>query len=159
MGRPKKAYDYIDALKKISAAGLTHPVAAVSEDAAAEELASLSERVRQILGLAQRVTKEKNRMLFFVMYDIEDNRVRRYVVKYLEAKGCLRIQKSIFLANTTVEVYESIKHDLTEVLDVYDNHDSILVVPITSDYLRSMKIIGQNINVDVITQSQNTLFF
>ena len=29
---------------------------------------------------------------------------------------------------------------------------NILVVPITSDYLRSMKIIGQNIDIDIITQ-------
>ena len=36
---------------------------------------------------------------------------------------------------------------------------NILVVPITSDYLRSMKIIGQNIDIDIITQSKTMLFF
>ncbi len=41
----------------------------------------------------------------------------------------------------------------------YENHDSIIVCPVSSDILRSMKIIGQNINLDVITQSKNTLFF
>ena len=35
----------------------------------------------------------------------------------------------------------------------------IIVCPVSSDILRSMKIIGQNINLDVITQSKNTLFF
>lgn len=33
------------------------------------------------------------------------------------------------------------------------------VIPVSSDILRSMKIIGQNINLDIITQSKNTLFF
>ena len=41
----------------------------------------------------------------------------------------------------------------------YQNEDSILIVPITTDYLRAMKVIGQNIDVDIITHSKNTLFF
>lgn len=98
-------------------------------------------------------------MLFFVMYDIESNKVRRYVVKYLERQGCTRIQKSIFLADLEMSKFNEIKNDLAEVQAVYENNDSILVVPITTEYLRSMKIIGQNIDIDVITHSRNTLFF
>ena len=41
----------------------------------------------------------------------------------------------------------------------YQNEDSNLIVPITTDYLRAMKVIGQNIDVDIITHSKNTLFF
>ena len=98
-------------------------------------------------------------MMFFVMYDIESDKVRRYVVKYLERQGCSRIQRSIFLANLPMEKFNEIKDDLQEVQATYDNHDSILVVPITSEYLKAMKIIGQNINVDIITHTRNTLFF
>lgn len=98
-------------------------------------------------------------MLFFVMYDVESNKVRRYVVKYLERQGCTRIQKSIFLADLEMSKFNEIKNDLAEVQAVYENNDSILVVPITTEYLRSMKIIGQNIDIDVITHSRNTLFF
>ena len=98
-------------------------------------------------------------MLFFVMYDIESNKVRYNVVKYLERMGCYRIQKSIFLANLSMEKYENIRNSLVEVQSLYENHDSIIVCPVSSDILRSMKIIGQNINLDVITQSKNTLFF
>ena len=97
--------------------------------------------------------------MFVVMYDIESNKVRYNVVKYLERMGCHRIQKSIFLANLSIEKYESIKNDLAEVQSLYDNHDSILVCPVSSDLLRSMKVIGQNINLDIITHSKNTLFF
>ncbi len=73
--------------------------------------------------------------------------------------GCYRIQKSIFLANLSMEKYEQIKKDMVEVQSLYENHDSIIVCPVSSDILRSMKVIGQNINLDVITQSKNTLFF
>lgn len=55
--------------------------------------------------------------------------------------------------------YESIKNDLAVVQAAYDNNDSILVVPISTDYLRSMKIIGQNIDIDLILHNRNTLIF
>ena len=98
-------------------------------------------------------------MLFFIMYDIESNKVRYNIVKYLQRMGCYRIQKSIFLANLSMEKYENIRKSLVEVQSLYDNHDSIIVCPVSSDLLRNMKIIGQSINLDVITQSKNTLFF
>ena len=41
---------------------------------------------------------------------------------------------------------------------VYDE-DSILVVPVSTVMMRSMKIIGKNISIDVITNSRTTLFF
>lgn len=160
MGRHKKAYDYIDALKKIAAAGLADSPAPNRErDGELDELLPLEERTKRILGLVNEQKKRIGRMLFFVMYDIESNKVRRYVVKYLERQGCTRIQKSIFLADLETSKFNEIKQDLTEVQAVYENSDSILVVPITTEYLRSMKIIGQNINIDVITHSRNTLFF
>ena len=98
-------------------------------------------------------------MLFFVMYDIESNKVRNQVVKYLQRKGCVRVQKSIFLADLEITEYNNIRNDLAEVQAAYENKDSILVVPISSDYLCSMKIIGQKIELDVIMHSKNTLFF
>lgn len=122
-------------------------------------IASLDERIKAILGIVERGKKNVGNMLFFVMYDIESNKVRRYVVKYLEKQGCMRIQKSIFLANLAMEKFTEIKNDLEQVQAVYENNDSILVVPITTEYLRSMKIIGQNISIDIITRTKNTLFF
>lgn len=98
-------------------------------------------------------------MLFFVMYDIESNKVRRLVCKYLQRKGGSRIQKSIFLANTPVGTFNEIKDDFAEVQAAYDNQDSIIVLSVTTDYLNMMKVIGQKIDVDIITLSKNTLFF
>ena len=98
-------------------------------------------------------------MLFFVMYDIESNKVRSLIHKYLKRMGCTPIQRSIFLADAPVETYERIKKDLAEVQGSYDNDDSIMVLPISTDYLRMMKIIGHHIEVDVITHTRNTLFF
>lgn len=124
-----------------------------------DPLTPLSLRVDRILGLTEKARKQNGRMLFFVMYDIESNKVRNLVVRYLQKSGCTRIQKSIFLAESPVATYNRIKDDLAEVQAAYDNQDSIIVLPVTTDYLRMMKIIGKTINVDVITKAQNTIFF
>lgn len=125
----------------------------------AEGLETLDARIKKIFGLAENTRRRLGRMLFFVMYDIESDKVRRLVCKYLIKEGCTRVQKSIFLADCPVETYNKIRSELAEVQAFYENEDSIIILPVTSDYLRMMKIIGKNVDVDVITHSKNTLFF
>lgn len=159
MPRAKKPpLSFVEQMKKLIASGINDsPKIVVKDDS--EALTPLEERVQDILGLSDNARKRKDRMLFFVMYDIESDKVRRLVVKYLIREGCTRIQKSIFLADRPVATYNKIKSDLAEIQAVYDNEDSIIVLPVTTDYLRMMKVIGKNIDVDIITHNKNTLFF
>ena len=80
----------------------------------------------------------------------------RYVII---KKGCSRIQKSIFLADLDRDTYLTIKDDLTEIQSLYDNHDSIIVCPVSTDIISNMKVIGKKLDIDIITHSKNTLFF
>lgn len=162
MPRKKKPpLSYAERLKKIAAAhldaGNVMDVDATHADV--EALESLEQRIKKILGLAEKSKKGQGRMLFFVMYDIENDKVRRLVSKYLQDKGCTRVQRSIFLADAPTAVYEQIRTDLGDVQAAYDNNDSIIVLPVSTDYLRMMKIIGQKIDIDIITHSKSTLFF
>lgn len=159
MPRAKKPpLPFVEQMKKLIASGINDsPKIVINDDC--DALTPLEDRVQRILGLSDNARKRKDRMLFFVMYDIESDKVRRLVVKYLIREGCTRIQKSIFLADRPIETYNKIKSDLTEVQAVYDNDDSIIVLPVTTDYLRMMKVIGKNIDVDIITHGKNTLFF
>ena len=50
------------------------------------ELPDLKCRIQKILGMIESPTRNPGNMLFFVMYDIESNKVRRLVAKYLEEK-------------------------------------------------------------------------
>lgn len=93
------------------------------------------------------------------MYDIESNKVRAQIVKYLLRNGCVRVQKSIFLADLPPDTYHAIRDELSEVQACYENDDSILIVPVSTDHLKAMKIIGKSIDVDVIVKNKNTLFF
>ena len=124
-----------------------------------DSLSPLEDRIKDLLGLTESRKKRQDRMLFFVMYDIESNKVRRLVCKYLIREGCSRVQRSIFLADLPIDSYSRIKNDLAEIQALYDNEDSIIVLPVSTDYLRMMKVIGKTVDVDIITHTKNTLFF
>lgn len=131
----------------------------IERRADADALPSLEERLKVLLDLVERKGRKSSDMIFFVMYDIASDKVRRAVVKYLERRGCYRIQRSIYLADTSPEVCRTIQSDLAKVQAMYDNKDSIFVVPLSIDYIRSMKVIGQSIDFDLILKSRSTAFF
>ena len=98
-------------------------------------------------------------MICFIMYDITSNKVRTLIAKFLLKKECTRVQKSIFMADMPSDEVQDIAQKLTEIQKMYDNNDSILIVPLSEDYARAMKIIGQDVDIDLILHSKNTLFF
>lgn len=159
MRKKKQPLPYIEILRRLAHAGVKDSPPVNRPTGSTEDMPSLKDRVDFLIGVVIKPEQNATDMLFFVMYDIESNKVRREIAKYLEDKGCFRIQKSIFLASRDRSVYEEIKSDLAEVQALYDNHDSIIVCPIATDEIRSMKVIGQQIDIDIITQAKNTLFF
>lgn len=118
-------------------------------DERAEEIKELFEELRQ---------KPKSEMIYFVMYDIENDRVRTKIAKYLEEKGLRRVQKSIFLGQTNRKEYQVIRTALTEIQESYNNRDSIFIVPMPEDYLKSMYIIGQEVDFSLTLHRTNTVF-
>ena len=155
MPRKKKQLSFAEHMAKLYQSGLPRnkpPVCSI------DDLVSLEQRVEEIFGIINK-KHDQLRMTFFVMYDIENDKVRNQVVKYLLRKGCMRIQKSIFLADLEHEKYAQIKDDLAAVQACYENNDSIIVCPISTDYLRALRIIGKNIDIDIVLKTKNTLFF
>ncbi len=155
--RPKLSF--AEKLLRIKAAGIHSdtPINQGGEDT--DSILSISERIQKILKILQNHPKKRSTMLYFVMYDIENNKVRTQIAKYLIKKGCVRVQKSIYLADTKRIVYEEIYRTLREVQEVYDNKDSIFLIPISTDQLNAMKIIGENIDFDTHLGNSGTLFF
>lgn len=140
-------------------AGISETNPQISRDSNFAEMGSLEERVGHILGLINRPLRKKTSMTYFIMYDIENNKVRYLVHKFLIKKGCTRIQRSIFIADTSHEVYDEIKTSLADIQSFYQNDDSIIIVPISTDHIKAMKVIGQSIDIDLILKNKTTLFF
>ena len=159
MGRPKKhAIGLSEAIRRIKAAGIreTTPPEPVSED---ELLLPLSERIVRILQIIRDDPQKATEMIYLIMYDITDNKVRTQISKYLEKQGCTRIQKSVFLARSEARNFQEIHDTLRDVNDMYDNEDSIILVPVNASDARAMKLIGKNVQIEAITDKPNTLFF
>ena len=160
MRKKREPISPLEALRKLAQAGVqdsTRPTRHIDQDL--DELPSLESRISCLLGIANETSRPTTNMIFFTMYDIESNKVRRVIAKYLISKGCTRIQNSIFLADLPRPTYEEIKRDLAEVQSLYDNHDSIIVCPISTDQLHAMHVIGEQVDVDIITHKRNTLFY
>ncbi len=139
-------------LKRIKSAGLKPKPK--GEDI---PLAPLKERVQAVFNFSES-TKKRGQMLFLVMYDIENDKVRTEIAKYLIRKGCTRIQKSVYMANLDKKTYNEIHQTLKEVQESYDNNDSIILIPVSADLVKAMKIIGKDIDIDMITGNSNVIF-
>lgn len=159
MRKVKAAIEYMDRLRRLQESGIGEVRHVNDTVGDIDTLPTLEQRVHSVFNIINSHKRPIGNMLFFVMYDIESNKVRYNIVKYLLRKGCTRIQKSIFLADLDPATYNEIKQDLTEIQSLYDNHDSIIVCPISTDQLRSMKVIGKNIDLDLIAHNRNTMFF
>lgn len=159
MPRPKKAIITLkEKIRLIKEAGIQvpPPIKLESEE---DQLESLPHRIQSILGVIRHQPQKATTMNYLILYDIEDNKVRRLVAKFLQQKGCIRIQKSVFMANTTNEKFVDIHETLKDINEFYENSDSIIVVPVNVADVRSMKLIGKNVNIDILTNPPTTLFF
>jgi CRISPR-associated endonuclease Cas2 len=157
MGRPpKKTFTLAERLARIKEAGIAEIPAGPVE---ADPLLPLPDRVKLILQIIKDSPIKATEMTYLIMYDITDDKVRGQVSKYLEKQGCVRIQKSVFLAKSENPRFQEIHDTLREVNSYYENQDSILLVPVNATDVRSMKIIGKNVQIEAIIDKPNTLFF
>ena len=155
--KPRDEITFQQRMMKLRKAGISG-LHGLRQGGGIDELPSLPERIDRVLGVLNTQMNNPRQMIYFIMYDIESNKVRTLVAKYLIRKGCTRVQKSIFIASTERPVFDEIRKDLKEVQECYDNSDSILLVPVSTDEIRSMKVIGQNIDFDLALKNKNTLF-
>lgn len=156
MARPKKTtYTLAEKLQKIREAGIRETAIVPEEDL----LPELNERLRQILQITIIELPKANEMIYFIMYDITDDKVRNQVAKYLIKNGCTRIQKSVFMVRSENKQFREIHETLKEVNSYYENQDSIILVPVNAGDIKSMKLIGKNVQIERLTDNPNTLFF
>ena len=72
--------------------------------------------------------------------------------------GCVRIQKSVFMAKTERKNYEIIATSLSKIQKAYNNMDSIMLVPVPEDDARAMRIIGHEVDVAMILNTTGTFW-
>ncbi|WP_372775245.1 CRISPR-associated endonuclease Cas2 [Mangrovibacterium sp.] len=159
MKKKKTPLGFVEKMKRMKAAGLENADLKTRKTDRDDGMLPLPERISKLMGIVKPNELKAGQMIYFVMYDIESNKVRTQVVKYLQRKGLTRVQKSIFVGKTERIIYDQIREDLKAVQECYDNTDSIIMIPISTDEIRAMKLIGKNIDFDLALNNRNTLFF
>ncbi len=120
----------------------------------------IDEKMAHITRWLQSVSRIKTRyMLYMIMYDIENNKIRTHIAKYLIRKGCMRIQKSVYLAKGSRREMEEISEVLFEINGAYENQDSIFILPIPQEKFNNMRVIGKNMSFEIVTKPRNVLIF
>lgn len=120
----------------------------------------IADKISHIMQWLSRKSRIKsNTMLYMIMYDIENNKIRTHIAKYLIKKGCLRIQKSVYLAKSSPSIMKEISQTLKEINEIYENSDSIFVLPVPEEKFNNITVIGQNVEFDIVTKTKNVLFF
>lgn len=161
MAKPKpREFNLKEQIAKIQNAGLFRPPEQEIDTNLSEEdqLAPLPERIKKILGILQSKPVKSTTMNYLIMYDIQNNKVRTLVSKYLLKNGCIRVQKSVFLVHSDHKKFDEIRDTLVEINEIYENNDSIILVPLNISDARSMKLIGKNVNIERIIDPPNTVF-
>jgi len=113
----------------------------------AEQLPRLLNEIMSFI--AKTVERKNDERVVLVLYDIESNKVRRLVAKYLEGKGCQRIQYSVFVGVLKKEVIGKIYSDFYDMNSMYENRDSILLIPLSDDMLTQTRIIGKDLDLEL----------
>ncbi|BDD02066.1 CRISPR-associated endonuclease Cas2 [Persicobacter psychrovividus] len=122
------------------------------------EIAQLDARISSVLDLFKKYQKKKStEMLCFIMYDITDNKVRKEIAKFLIEKGMIRVQKSVFLGSLKAKLYQQIAQDLKEVQSLYENNDSIMIIPVSESEVNRMKLIGQQVDFDMAIKTKGSI--
>jgi CRISPR-associated endonuclease Cas2 len=159
--RKKREWSFVEKMRLLKKAGLRRRPPADGRPPFDEEapLPPPAERVDLILRLLALAHRKKHDDMFcFIMYDITDDRIRLYLAKYLLRMGCQRIQKSVYIARFQREEYDEVCLTLKEVNDMYDNEDSVFIVPIGESYLRELKMVGKNVDFSIVVDTPGTLF-
>jgi|DewCreStandDraft_4_1066084.scaffolds.fasta_scaffold10293_5 CRISPR-associated protein Cas2 len=149
---------FFEQMRRIQKAGLSgsEPLRVSKNDI---PLQNLTSRIEWIIDLLSK-NKKKNPadMICFIMYDIEHNKIRNHIARYLIRKGCMRVQKSVFIVQTERKKLDEMHKTLKEVQAMYANDDSIFFLPVTDSELNALKVIGKSVNFEMVTDQKNTLF-
>lgn len=96
-------------------------------------------------------------MLTWVIYDIENDRIRTRVAKVCKNAGLYRVQKSVFLGTLENNEFDELKLRIEGLVDL--EKDSVYVFPMNKSELKACGLIGQAFDKELVTDAIISKFF
>ncbi len=95
-------------------------------------------------------------MIIWVLYDIENDKVRGKVAKYCLQAGLYRVQKSVFLGTLEAHQKDTLHLQIEDLID--PAKDSVYMFPMSKDELRQTELMGQAFDKNLVTDQVRALF-
>jgi len=97
-------------------------------------------------------------MLIWAIYDIQSDRIRTRIVKICKKAGLYRVQKSVFLGEikTKSELDELV---LASKKTINKENDSVYIFPMCQSDFKSVVLLGQAFDKELVTDEIKSKFF
>ncbi|HQK53873.1 MAG TPA: CRISPR-associated endonuclease Cas2 [Sedimentibacter sp.] len=96
-------------------------------------------------------------MLTWVIYDIENDRIRTRVAKVCKNAGLYRVQKSVFLGTLEDNGFDELKLRIEGLVDL--EKDSVYIFPMNKSEFKVCGLIGQAFDKELVTDAIISKFF
>ena len=94
--------------------------------------------------------------LLWVMYDIQNDKVRNKVAQYCKQAGLYRVQKSVFLGTLNWNDMDTLNLQIEAIID--REHDSVYLFPMCKSDFSKVVLLGQAFHKDLVSDQLKTLF-
>jgi CRISPR-associated protein Cas2 len=95
-------------------------------------------------------------MIAWVMYDIEDDKIRNKVAKLCKQTGLYRVQFSVFLGTLDNNQKDVLEMQIEELID--KEKDSVYIFPMSKNELQATVLLGKAFDKDLVTDQVKALF-
>ena len=96
-------------------------------------------------------------MIVWVIYDIQNDKIRSKVAKICKKYGLYRVQKSVFLGTLENEnEKDSLEIEITDLVDT--DIDSVYIFPMSKRELKQTALIGQAFDKKLVSDEVKALF-
>lgn len=94
-------------------------------------------------------------MIVWFLYDIQNDKKRKEVIKIAQANGLTRVQKSVFVGDVNKRRIDLLTNASKKVID--KNTDSIFIFPIAQDDYDKLVMIGRNFDRSFISNKKGAI--
>lgn len=95
-------------------------------------------------------------MIAWVVYDIEDDKVRSKVAKACKQAGLYRVQYSVFLGTIDSNQKDTLTLQIEGMIDI--DKDSVYIFPMSKNELQATALLGKAFDKKMVTDEVMALF-
>ena len=95
-------------------------------------------------------------MIAWVLYDIENDKVRTKVAKRCKQAGLYRVQFSVFLGTLDTNGKDTLELQIKDLID--EEKDSVYIFPMSKAELQATALLGKAFDKKLVTDEVKALF-